>query len=145
MKQKNVISAIIVTLSTMALYYATMPESEIVVYSKPFARGSIIALSIESAIYYANLPDYEVLSSYSKSSSGGHRETDIDVAVYRQQYSEEMYRRIEIEHNRLNGEPETLTINLYPSDPERMKGINPYAVIYIDYANNIREITTYPF
>lgn len=148
MKKKGIIiTGFFVALSTgFALYCPNLSENEIYVSSKTaFVGESITAFSIDTALYFINLPDYEVVSSYSISSSGKHRETDIDVVVYKQQYNEELYRRIEVEHNRLNGEPETLTINLYHSDTERMNGIKPYTVIYIDYTNDIRKITNYPF
>lgn len=146
MKKKRIIASIIVVLSTgFVIYYASSQEYGVLDNSDISPNEYITTMSKEPNMDTSDLPDYEVLSSYSSSSAGGHRETDIDVAVYKNQYSEEMYKRIEDDHNRLNSVPETLTINLYRSDTEYSKGIKPYTVIYIDYTNDIREITVNPF
>ncbi|WP_289302046.1 hypothetical protein [Sporofaciens musculi] len=141
MKKERIITAIIVALLTgVVVYYASSPENGILNNSDVSSNEHIATKSDKPEIDSTNLSDYEVLSSYSSSSAGGHRETEIDVAVYSKQHSEELYKRIEDEHNRLNGEPDTLKINLYHSDTEFTNGTKPYAVIYIDYINDIREI-----
>lgn len=144
MKKRRIITANIIALSTgFVIFYASSPKYRALdSFGILSSSEHITIMSKESEISSADFSDYEVLSSYSSSSAGRHRETDIDIAVYGEQYNEELFKRIEDEHNRLNGEPETLTINLYRSNTDYVKGMKPYAVIYIDYANDIREITT---
>ena len=91
-------------------------------------------------IHFMKLPDFKVLHSTNMTSGGNYRETDIDVAVFKHRHDEAIYKRIEEQHNHINGEPNILTINLYRSEAEPMKGTRPYTTIYIDYDSGTREI-----
>ena len=106
--------------------------------------ATVVILSAISAaaylLHYARLPDYEVLSSSNFTSGGDYRDTDIDVAVYKHRYDNELYKAIEEHHNNLNGTPNMLTINLYKSDRQRMQGRKPYVTIRIDYDAGTYEI-----
>ena len=90
---------------------------------------------------YKRLPEFRIRNAFSQSYTmvGGQRcrDTDINVVVYKNRNDEELYKRIEYEHNRINGEPTKLEINLYNSESEIINGKKPYKIISIDYINNI--------
>lgn len=89
-------------------------------------------------IYYSTLPSFQIYNSFVLMTNEG-RETEINVIIYKDK-NEEVYKAIEQEHNRVNGIPKTLKINLFNADKEIKKGIAPYSVIFIDYTENIYEI-----
>lgn len=64
--------------------------------------------------YYINLPDYHVFNSLSLSSQNT-RDTTLDVVVYKYWKIDNTIQKIEEEHNKINGTPTTLEINLYYS------------------------------
>lgn len=68
------------------------------------------------------------------------RDTDIKVVVYKNRYDKELDKRIEYEHNRINGEPTKLKIDLYKSENDIISGKAPYKVITIDYIKGTIEI-----
>lgn len=105
-----------------------------------FTTIGIIAL-VGYMVYYARLPQYTVFNSHSMSAGGGYRDTDMNVVVYKNHNDKELYKKIESEHNHINGTPTELTINLYHSEAEIKKGADPYKIISIDYANNTYEIS----
>ena len=92
-------------------------------------------------IYYIRLPEFHIMHSYSTSytmQDGTRcRDTDLNVIVYKNFNDEELYKRIEYEHNRINGEPTELKIDLYKYE---IKNNEPYKTITIDYINNTVEI-----
>lgn len=73
----------------------------------------ILALGM-SILYYANLPDYLVLNSLS-CSNGLNRDTTLKVVVYQYWNIDQLVSEIEEKHNKLNGTPTILTVELYPS------------------------------
>lgn len=65
-------------------------------------------------LYYVRLPDYEIYSSISFS-SGGNRDTELNVIVYQYWDLDGLAERIKNEHNMINGTPTKLEINVYYS------------------------------
>lgn len=103
--------------------------------------GAILMIGI---VRYKRLPEFRIRSAFSRSYTvvGGQRcrDTDIKVVVYKNRYDDELYKRIEYEHNRINGVPTKLKMKLYKSQNDIVNGRNPYKTILIDYLNNIVEI-----
>lgn len=101
----------------------------------------IIALSIYFIflIWYANLPDYQEYNSYIQSSRN-YRETDLKVVVYKAHYIPSLYEEIVEKHNRINGIPNKLTLELYFSEKGIEKGRNPYRTIVFDYDNHVEYV-----
>ncbi len=95
-------------------------------------------------IYYLRLPEFHITHSYSMSytmqDGTRGRDTDLNVIVYKNRNDPELYKRIEYEHNYINGEPTELKIRLFKSKNDIIKGREPYKVITIDYINNTVEI-----
>lgn len=89
-------------------------------------------------VYYSRLPDYKVYNSFATMGKD-FRETEINVIIYKNK-SKDLYKEIEEEHNKINGEPTQLTIRLYNKEKEIKKGGAPYATIFIDYTDNTYEI-----
>lgn len=106
--------------------------------------GVIGAILILSVIHYIRLPEFHVMHSYSMSytmqDGSRGRDTDLNVIVYKNRKDPELYKRIEYEHNHINGEPTELKIRLFKSKNDIIKGREPYKVIVIDYQNNTVEI-----
>ena len=67
---------------------------------------------IAGICYYISLPDYHVRNSMSFSNQGT-RDTELTVIVYKYWGIDETIRKIETEHNKINGTPTTLEINLH--------------------------------
>ena len=92
-------------------------------------------------IYYLRLPEFHIMHSYSMSYTmvGGQRcrDTDLNVIVYKNFNDPDLYKRVKEEHNRINGEPTELKIDLYKYE---IKNNEPYKTITIDYINNTVEI-----
>lgn len=89
---------------------------------------------------YNNLPEYRIynsfIQSYTMVDNSDGRNTEINVIVYKNRSDKNLYKRIESEHNRINGEPTELKINLYKWESEIKKGCNPYKTIIINYMND---------
>lgn len=83
--------------------------------------------------------DYEVFNSFILSMDN-YRDVKIKVAVYKNHYSKELYKRIEEEENYINDTPTKLTIQLYYSKEDSREGREPYTTISIGYENNTYEI-----
>ena len=66
---------------------------------------------IAGICYYISLPDYHVRNSMSFSNQGT-RDTELTVIVYKYWGIDETIRKIETEHNKINGTPTTLEINV---------------------------------
>ena len=92
-------------------------------------------------IYYLRLPEFHIMHSYSMSYTmvGGQRcrDTDLNVIVYKNFNDPDLYKRVKEEHNRINGEPTELKIDLYKYE---IKNNEPYKTITIDYLNDTVEI-----
>lgn len=103
--------------------------------------GAYILLGI---IRYLRLPEFHVMHSYSMSYTmqDGTRGIDIDlnVIIYKNRNDPELYKRIEYEHNRINGEPSELKIRLFKSKNDIIKGCEPYKIMTIDYINDTVKI-----
>lgn len=82
--------------------------------------------------YYISLPDYTVVNSMSFSSENT-RETELKVAVYKYWNLNETIEAIEQEHNKINGTPTTLEINLYYSRWHIRHGIEPFKTVIFQY------------
>lgn len=97
----------------------------------------LVILIIES---YNEQPEFRIynsfIQSYTTKDDSERRDTEINVIVYRNYNDENLYKRIESEHNRINGQPTELKINLYKWDSDIKKGYNPYKTIVIDYIND---------
>ncbi len=92
-------------------------------------------------IYYLRLPEFHIMHSYSMSYTmvGGQRcrDTDLNVIVYKNFNDPDLYKRVKEEHNRINGEPTELKIDLYKYEIENNE---PYKTITIDYINDTVKI-----
>lgn len=85
-----------------------------------------------AAGYYISLPDYEVVNSMSFSSQNT-RDTEIKVAVYKLIDVDGTVRHIEEEHNKVNGVPTSLEINMYRSRWFLRHGIGPFKTVRYEY------------
>ena len=75
----------------------------------------LISVILLSAIYYyISLPDYVVVNSISFSSKNT-RDTEIKVVIYKYHDIDNTVKAIEQEHNRINGTPTSLEMDLYYS------------------------------
>lgn len=93
----------------------------------------VICFSIFVSItYYLNLPDYHVLSSISFSNNST-RDTEMNVVIYHYWKIDQIYIDVEKEHNKINGTPSSLTINLYLSKFFLKKGYKPFSSTTIKY------------
>lgn len=73
---------------------------------------SVIVAMIAGMIYYMKLPSYTVRSSTNMSASN-YMETSLDIDVYKIFVGKSFYEEIADSHNRLNGTPDKLEMNLY--------------------------------
>ena len=82
-------------------------------------------------------PEFEIVNSFLQSYTmvGGQRcrDTDLNVIVYKNFNDPDLYKRVKEEHNRINGEPTELKIDLYKYE---IKNNEPYKTITIDYIND---------
>lgn len=99
------------------------------------------AFIVARVYFYLSKPEFEIRGSIAQSYTmvGGQRcrDTDISVIVYKNFNDPDLYKRVKEEHNRINGEPTKLTINLYKYSFENNE---PYRIVVIDYLNNTEEI-----
>lgn len=86
-------------------------------------------------------PEFEIkgsfATSYTMQDGTRCRDTNINVIVYKNFNDKDLYKRIMEEHNRINGEPTELKIDLYKYE---IKNNEPYKTITIDYINDTVEI-----
>ena len=87
---------------------------------------------IAGICYYISLPDYHVRNSMSFSNQGT-RDTELTVIVYKYWGIDETIRKIETEHNKINGTPTTLEINLYYSAWLIRYGEKPFKTVVFEY------------
>ena len=88
---------------------------------------------LASIAYYISLPDYPVFNSVSFSSQDT-RDTTLDVVVYKYWEIDDMIRDIEEKHNKINGTPTTLKINLYFSRRLIRYGEQPFKTVIFEYS-----------
>ena len=75
--------------------------------------ATITMLCLLTVLYnYLRLPDYHITNSISFSSADT-RDTELTVIVYKCWEIDGLIKDIENEHNKINGTPTTLEINLY--------------------------------
>ena len=112
---------------------------------KKWILGGLCALLgafIVTRVYiYHSEPEFEIVNSFSQSYTmvGGQRcrDTDLNVIVYKNFNDPDLYKRVKEEHNRINGEPTELKIDLYKYEIENNE---PYKTITIDYINDTVKI-----
>lgn len=98
-------------------------------------RNKILILIIISFIticYYISLPDYHIHNSMSFSNQG-MRDTELIVIVYKYWGLDNTIQDIVTEHNKINGSPTTLKINLYYSAWLIRYGEQPFKTVVIKY------------
>ena len=83
-------------------------------------------------LYYISLPDYYVFNSMSTSSQDT-RDTTLKVVVYKYWEIDDTILKIEKEHNKINGTPTTLEINLYYSKWFLRHGGKPFKIVRFEY------------
>lgn len=71
-----------------------------------------ILIVLTGWLYYESLPSFHVYRSFVKISDSGV-ETTLDVITYKMFNNAELYQEIADEHNRINGIPNKLEMNLY--------------------------------
>ena len=87
----------------------------------------IFFLSI-GIFYYLSLPDYHVFNSMSFSNQDT-RDTKLQVIVYQYWGIDELVQEIQEEHDKINGTPTTLEINLYYSKWHLRSGKEPFKTV----------------
>lgn len=99
-------------------------------------RVILISLFLLSTIgYYISLPDYIIVNSMSLSSEN-IRDTELKAVIYKYYDIDGTIRAIEQEHNRINGTPTSLEINLYYSRWHLRHGCGPFKTEVFDYKKN---------
>lgn len=83
--------------------------------------------------YYISLPDYHVFNSVSFGSQET-RDTTLDVVVYKYWEIDDTIREIEEKHNKINGTPTTLEINLYFLRRLIRYGEQPFKTVIFEYS-----------
>lgn len=96
--------------------------------------GVLVMMMIAGGVWYLTMPDYHVMYSYSVSYEN-MRNTELTVVVYHWLNTENIAKKIETEHNEINGVPSELTINMYYTKWQARKRRKPYKKIYINYDN----------
>lgn len=116
-------------------------KKKAVIYAVFAILTAFIVIRVYDYLNKPEKPEFEIVNSFSQSYTmvGGQRcrDTDLNVIVYKNFDDDELYKRIEYEHNRINGEPTELKIDLYKYE---IKNNEPYKTITIDYINNSVEI-----
>lgn len=67
-------------------------------------------------------------------------DTTIKVIVYKAHYNSILYELIADKHNKINGTPSKLTLNLFFSEHTIHSGKKPYRTVVFDYENHIESI-----
>lgn len=97
---------------------------------------SLLTIILIGTIYYIKLPSYTINSSTNMSASN-YVETSLDVQVYKEFGGKSFYEEIADNHNRLNGKPDRLEMNLYLLNYRYRTVIFDYeeqmAYIYVGY------------
>ena len=96
----------------------------------------LISVILLSAIYYyISLPDYVVVNSMSFSSKNT-RDTEIKVVIYKYHDIDNTVKAIEQEHNRINGTPTSLEMDLYYCRWHLRHGSDPFKTVIFNYTHN---------
>lgn len=95
---------------------------------KKSAITLIISFLLIGICYYISLPDYQIFNSMSFSNQDT-RDTELKVIVYRYWNIDELVQEIREEHNKINGTPTTLEINLYYSKWHLQSGKEPFKTV----------------
>lgn len=93
--------------------------------------------------YYISLPDYRIFNSISFSNQDT-RDTALKVVVYKYWDIDDTIKKIKEEHNKINGTPTTLEINLYYSQRLIQYGEQPFKTITFEHDENIGKTKDYP-
>ena len=88
--------------------------------------------------YYISLPDYRIFNSISYSNQDT-RDTTLKVVVYKYWEINDTIKKIEEEHNKINGTPTTLEINLYYSKLLIRYGKKPFKTVMFEYNQKKRK------
>ena len=99
---------------------------------KKLLSVTIFLIACISILYYVSLPDYLIFNSMSFD-SGTRRNTQLHVLVYQYWNMDKVLEEIKKEHNKINGTPSILTINLYYSKWAFKNGYEPFYSITINY------------
>ena len=93
----------------------------------------ITILCLSAVTYgYLRLPDYHIMNSMSFSTQDT-RDTQLKVIVYKCWGIHDVIQEIEAEHNRINGIPTTLEINLYYPTYSLHDDSKPFKTVTIRY------------
>ena len=92
--------------------------------------------------YYISLPDYRIFNSIYYSNQDT-RDTTLKVVVYKYWEINDTIKKIEEEHNKINGTPTTLEINLYYSKLLIRYGKKPFKTVMFEYNQKKRKTTLY--
>ncbi len=92
--------------------------------------------------FYISLPDYRIFNSISYSNQDT-RDTTLKVVVYKYWEINDTIKKIEEEHNKINGTPTTLEINLYYSKLLIRYGKKPFKTVMFEYNQKKRKTTLY--
>lgn len=106
---------------------------------KKILKITTIAVGILFIVWYARLPDYRHFNSMSFSDNSG-RDTIVKIIVYKAHYNSVLYDMIADKHNKLNGTPSKLTLNLFFSEHAIHSGKKPYRTVVFDYENHMEYI-----
>ncbi len=87
---------------------------------------------LAGVLFYLNLPDYHVFNSISISNQNT-RDTTLEVVVYKYWDIDNIILKIEKSHNKINGTPTTLEINLYYSRWLIRYGEKPFKIVRFEY------------
>lgn len=98
----------------------------------------LLIISLIFVVWYASIDDYKEYSSINYTSAG-YEETRIKIVVHKAHYLSLLYEEIAEKHNRLNGAPNKLTLELYFSGGALKKG-RPYRTVVFDYDNQIEYV-----
>ncbi|RGU89609.1 hypothetical protein DWW31_18615 [Clostridium sp. AF15-17LB] len=98
----------------------------------------LFLISLIFLIWYAGVDDYKEYSSINYTSAD-YVETRSKIVVHKAHYISLLYDEIAEKHNRLNGAPNKLTLELYFSERALRKG-RPYRTVVFDYDNQIEYV-----
>ena len=98
----------------------------------------LFIISLIFLVWYATIDDFKEYSSINYTSAG-YVETRAKIVVHTAHYISLLYKEMAEKHNRLNGAPNKLTLELYFSERALMKG-RPYRTVVFDYDNQIEYV-----
>lgn len=98
--------------------------------------GLIVSVAL---IWHMRLPDYREYGSRVMTCSN-YKETTIYVLVYKAHYNRYLYDLIAEQHNRINGQPDKLTMKLYFTELGLKSGRKAYRTVVYDYEHGTEYI-----